>query len=79
MATYRVIPGALLVLAPAIGAWSADAPPPPQDVWIGKGQVGFLSSRGNSDAESLNGAIDLLRYDGPWKNEFNITGLYGKN
>ncbi|HXI49549.1 MAG TPA: DUF481 domain-containing protein [Steroidobacteraceae bacterium] len=79
MAAYRLISAALLVFAPAISAWCGEAPPPPQDVWIGKGQFGFLSSHGNSDAESLNGAIDLLRYDGPWKNELNITGLYGKN
>jgi putative salt-induced outer membrane protein len=79
MAAYRLISAVLLVLAPAVSAWSDAAPPPPQDVWIGKGQVGFLNSHGNSDAESLNGNIDLLRYDGPWKNEFNITGLYGKN
>jgi putative salt-induced outer membrane protein len=79
MAIHRIIPAALLVLAPAISAWSGEAPPPPQDVWIGKGQFGFLSSHGNSDAESINGNIDMLRYDGPWKNEFNVIGLYGKN
>jgi putative salt-induced outer membrane protein len=69
----------LLALAPALGAWADDAPPPPQDVWIGKGQLGFLDSQGNSDAMSLNGNIDLLRYDGPWKNEIYVGGLYGKN
>ena len=56
----------LLALAPALCAWADDAKPPPQDVWIGKGQLGFLDSQGNSDAVSLNGNIDLLRYDGPW-------------
>ena len=69
----------LLALAPALGAWADEAPPPPQDVWIGKGQLGFLDSQGNSDAKSLNGNIDLLRYDGPWKNEVYVGGLYGKN
>ena len=69
----------LLALAPALCAWADDAKPPPQDVWIGKGQLGFLDSQGNSDAVSLNGNIDLLRYDGPWKNEFYVGGLYGKN
>jgi putative salt-induced outer membrane protein len=69
----------LWALAPARGAWAEEAPPPPQDVWIGKGQFGFLNSHGNSDAESVNGALDLLRYDGPWKNEFDLEGLYGKN
>ena len=35
------------------------APPPPQHEWIGKGQFGFLDSKGNSDAESINGSIDM--------------------
>jgi putative salt-induced outer membrane protein len=69
----------LLALAPALSAWADEAPPPPQDVWIGKGQLGFLNSHGNSDAESINGNVDLLRYDGPWKNEIYAGGLYGKN
>jgi putative salt-induced outer membrane protein len=69
----------LLALAPAFCVSAAEAPPPPQDVWIGKGQFGFLSSHGNSDAESLNGNIDMLRYDGAWKNEVYLGGLYGKN
>jgi putative salt-induced outer membrane protein len=78
MSTNRTF-ACLLALAPALSAWADEAPPPPQDVWIGKGQFGFLNSRGNSDAESLNGNVDLLRYDGPWKNEVYVGGLYGKN
>ncbi len=62
-----------------MSVWADEAPPPPQDVWIGKGQFGFLSSHGNSDAESINGNIDMLRYDGAWKNELYVGGLYGKN
>ncbi|MEO7208755.1 MAG: DUF481 domain-containing protein [Steroidobacteraceae bacterium] len=69
----------LLLIAPSVSVWADDGPPPPQDVWIGKGQFGFLSSHGNSDAESLNGNIDMLRYDGAWKNEVYLAGLYGKN
>jgi len=78
MTTKRII-ALLLSLAPTVAVWADDAPPPPQGVWIGKGQFGFLDSRGNSDAESLNGNVDLLRYDGAWKNEFYVGGLYGKN
>ncbi len=81
MANIRLIATTLLVLSPAVGAWADDAPapPPPQGVWIGKGQFGFLDSHGNSDAESINGNIDMLRYDGSWKNEFYAGGLYGKS
>ena len=46
---------------------------------MGKGQFGFLDSHGNSDAESVNGNVDILRYDGDWKNEIYVGGLYGKN
>jgi putative salt-induced outer membrane protein len=79
MATHRLLAIALLALAPTVAALADDPPPPPQGQWIGKGQLGFLSSHGNSDATSLNANLDLLRYDGPWKNEFYIGGLYGKN
>jgi putative salt-induced outer membrane protein len=57
----------------------APAPPPPQDTWIGKGQAGFLESKGNSNAESINGNLDVWRFDGPWKNELVLVALYGKN
>ncbi|HXP64439.1 MAG TPA: DUF481 domain-containing protein [Steroidobacteraceae bacterium] len=79
MATYRLLASTLLALAPAAAALADDPPPPPQGVWIGKGQLGFLDSHGNSDSASLNANIDLLRYDGPWKNEVYVGGLYGKN
>src|SRR5450631_700905 len=94
MATYRIMANritanriqakrfaaiALVILAPTISARADEAPPPPQGVWIGKGQFGFLSSRGNSDSLSINGNVDMLRYDGAWKNEFDVGGLYGKN
>src|SRR5258708_8855895 len=80
MTTNRTFAITLLALAPALTVYAdAAPPPPPQGVFIGKGQVGFLSSHGNSDAESLNANIDVLRYDGPWKNEIYVGGLYGKN
>jgi putative salt-induced outer membrane protein len=81
MASIRVIATALFFLTPAVSVWADEtpAPPAPQGVWTGKGQLGFLNSRGNSDAESINANIDMLRYDGPWKNEFYLGGLYGKS
>jgi putative salt-induced outer membrane protein len=81
MFNFRVTVTTLLVLFPALSVWADDAPapPPPQGVWIGKGQFGFLDSHGNSDAESINGNVDMNRYDGAWKNEFYVGGLYGKS
>jgi putative salt-induced outer membrane protein len=81
MRTHRIFAITLAALAASVAApaLADEAPPPPQGVWIGKGQLGFLSSHGNSDAESLNANVDLLRYDGAWKNEIYVGGLYGKN
>ncbi|HEX4242884.1 MAG TPA: DUF481 domain-containing protein [Steroidobacteraceae bacterium] len=72
---------AFIAIVPAMSAWADDAPPPPppQHQWMGKGQLGFLDSHGNADAESINANIDMLRNDGPWKNEFYLGGLYGKS
>jgi len=81
MTIVRVIATTALVLCPILCVWADDAPapPPPMGVWMGKGQFGFLDSHGNSDAESVNGNVDMTRYDGAWKNEFYLGGLYGKN
>jgi putative salt-induced outer membrane protein len=92
MTIVRVIATAALALGPVLNALADDAPapattpaptkpppPPPQHVWTGKGQFGFLDSHGTSDAESINGNIDVTRYDGAWKNEIYLGGLYGKN
>jgi len=54
-------------------------PPPPQGIWTGKGQAGYVSSQGNSDAKSANAAIDMGLLDGPWQHAFHLGGLYGQS
>jgi putative salt-induced outer membrane protein len=81
---HRLLTAALAVLAAAsavtkVHADDSPPPPPPEHTWIGKGQFGFLDSRGNSNAESINGNLDLTRYDDPWKNELYLAYLYGKS
>jgi putative salt-induced outer membrane protein len=81
MVNVRVIATSFFIICPAlcVRADDAPAPPPPMGVWMGKGQFGFLNSRGNSDAESINGNVDMTRHDGAWKNEVYVAGLYGKS
>jgi putative salt-induced outer membrane protein len=57
----------------------APPPPPPQDVWTGKGQAGYTSSQGNTEAKSANAAVDMAYLDGPWNHMFHLGGLYGQN
>jgi len=61
-------------------AWADEAPPPPpQNVWTGKGQAGYTSSSGNSEGKSANAAIDMAYLDSPWKHAFHLGGLYGQS
>ncbi len=62
-----------------VHADDAPAPPPPPHEWLGKGQAGFQDSKGNSTGESINGVLDLSRYDGDWKNSLHVEGFYGKS
>lgn len=63
-------------LAPIAGICD-DAPPPPQGVWTGKGQAGYSSSQGTTDATAANAALDMAYLDGPWKHAAHLGGLYG--
>lgn len=74
-----VVAGVVALLGSATAARAEDAPAPPQSEWIGKGQGGFLQSKGNTDAQSINAAFDTWRFDGNWKNELTVSGLYGKS
>jgi putative salt-induced outer membrane protein len=65
-------------IAPLI-AWGDEPPPPPQDVWTGKGQAGYTSLSGNSEGKSANAAIDMAYLDDPWKHAFHLGGLYGQS
>ncbi len=67
------LPGAI------VRADDTPAQPPPQHEWIGKGQAGFLDSKGNSTGESINAALDMSRYDDDWKNAAHVEGFYGKS
>jgi putative salt-induced outer membrane protein len=56
-----------------------EAPPPPNGVWTGKGQLGFVASQGNTDAKSANAMLDAGYVDAPWKHALHLEGLYGKS
>ncbi|HWW20849.1 MAG TPA: DUF481 domain-containing protein [Steroidobacteraceae bacterium] len=63
-----------------IAAWADNAPPPaPQGVWVGKGQLGFLASQGNTQSTSANAAIDMGLALDPWEHKLHLDGLYGKS
>lgn len=68
---------ALAAALPAVTR--ADDPAPPQGVWTGKGQAGYTSSQGNSQAKSATAALDMGLVEGPWQHTFHLGGLYGES
>ena len=66
--------GALLIGVPFIAC--ADELP---QGFSGKGQAGYVMSRGNSDTDSANAKIDLFLLTPQWKHAFTLEGLYGKS
>jgi putative salt-induced outer membrane protein len=75
----RVLLFACAGLAPLMAMAEDAPPPPPEGVWTGKGQAGYVSSKGNSDSKSANVALDMALVEGPWKHAFHLGGLYGES
>ena len=74
--SHRLALSALL-LSTLSGVAHADdpPPPPPQDVWFGKGSLGAVVSRGNSEATTLSAAVDATELSGDWKYQLGGSAL----
>jgi putative salt-induced outer membrane protein len=70
----RSIIGALVIGAP-ITAFADDLP----QGWSGKGQAGYVMSRGNSDTDAANAKLDLFLLTPQWKHQFTLEGLFGRS
>ena len=70
-----------LALSTATLTALADTPPPPPPAqgWSGKGEAGYVMSRGNADTDSANAKLDLADVFGDWKQSFHLEGLYGRS
>lgn len=66
----------LIMLVPALALGQAT---PPAGVWTGKGQLGWIASHGNTDAQSANALLDVARHQGKWQHAFHLGGLYSEN
>ncbi len=47
--------------------------------WKGKGELGFVMARGNSDTDTGNAKFELATEGPVWKHAFAFSGLYGSN
>jgi putative salt-induced outer membrane protein len=47
--------------------------------WSGKGQAGYVMSRGNSDTDSANAKLDVNYLQGAWQHTLSFDALFGRN
>lgn len=59
---------ALLVLTTVSASLKAEG-------WGGKGELGFVLARGNSDADTVNTKLEMARQTESWKNAFTVAAL----
>ena len=71
------VPLAMLLAPVMVLADDTPAPPPPP-LTI-KAQVGYVSSHGNTDAQTANAKFDAAYVVDAWKHELQLAGLYGKS
>jgi putative salt-induced outer membrane protein len=55
------------------------APPPPPPPLVVKAQVGYVSSHGNTDAQTANAKLEVTLNSQMWKHDLQLSGLYGKS
>lgn len=66
---------AAALLAAASFAAADDNPPPPSLVWTGNLNVGYVSTAGNSRAETLNASFDLKKEQIKWRHALHLEAL----
>ncbi len=66
---------ALGLSAAAQAADAVPAPPPVMDQWTGKGALGAVFARGNSDATTISAALDAQELTGNWKYQAGFSAL----
>lgn len=67
---WTVLLASALPVAPAL-AQDDDAPVG----WRGKGELGFVSTSGNTDSETLNMLLEFIYEDQAWRHRFTATAL----
>jgi len=59
------------------GVACADDAPPPQG-WSGKGELGFVDAKGNTNADTFDAKLALSDQIGPWKHTLTVDDLSAK-
>ncbi len=66
---------AAVAIAAPLAAHADDFP----QGWSGKGQAGYVMSRGNSETDSANVKVDVNLLRNAWKHVLSLEGLFGRS
>jgi putative salt-induced outer membrane protein len=67
------------LLAAPLPVLADDAPAPPPPPLVVKAQVGYVSSHGNTDAQTANAKFEVTYNVDAWKHDLQLAGLYGES
>jgi putative salt-induced outer membrane protein len=67
------------LLAAPLWVMADDPPAPPPPPLVVKAQVGYVSSHGNTDAQTANAKLEVILNSEMWKHDLQLAGLYGKS
>ncbi len=78
---WRTFKLAFCASALAVPLWALadEAPAPPPPPLAVKAQVGYVSSHGNTDAQTANAKLEVTLNSPDWKHDLQLAGLYGKS
>lgn len=79
--TLKALVSGVLLVAPLLAmadnaAPALPAPPPPLVI---KAQAGYVSSHGNTNAQTANAKLEVAYTVDAWKHDLQLAGLYGKS
>jgi putative salt-induced outer membrane protein len=71
--------GCLGLLGAPLWVMADDPPAPPPPPLVVKAQVGYVSSHGNTDAQTANAKLEVILNSELWKHDLQLAGLYGQS
>ncbi len=77
--TLKGIVCAAVLVVPMMAKADDAAPAPPPPPLLVKAQVGYVSSHGNTDAQTANAKLEVAYTVDAWKHDLQLAGLYGKS
>jgi putative salt-induced outer membrane protein len=71
--------GCLGLLGAPLWVMADDPPAPPPPPLVVKAQVGYVSSHGDTDAQTANAKLEVILNSELWKHDLQLAGLYGQS